>query len=248
MNAYSNSRLFSRPRASIVPAYSEVQRLAQYASTYQLPTTTTTIGSFETVWPEKDALEVELVNAIENQNAGLTLSRAEATFTIHDANTWQARRGIQRGCAYRLASAKHHARLDFTLLPFRAGFAGLEARAIMLEVEQGWRGSFFGLRCFLDEVEGALFGLKSFIVYRIIGHASSEVMPSHKLVKLYERIGAVKMQDTAQPVMAIVNPKTVEFLEHLDPLEYRYFREARGSERRRVPPLPNYRQAAPSCQ
>jgi hypothetical protein len=85
MNAFavSNSGLFTRPRASILPDYSEFQRMARHASSLELAASNSTIGTFETVWPEKVAFEVDLLNTIEKQKAGLTLSRAEAKLAIY---------------------------------------------------------------------------------------------------------------------------------------------------------------------
>jgi hypothetical protein len=227
MNTFSNSGLFSRPRASIVPNYSEFQRMARYACSLELAASSKTIGTFETVWPDKVAFEMDLLDTIERQKAGLTLSRAKATFAIYG-------RGTQPGCAYRLASAKHHAHFDFVLDKFRAGF---EVLTLMLEVERQWQGNFFGLRNFLiDEVAESLFGLRGSIVYRIIGHVSSEVMPSHKLVRLYQKLGAVKMPHTAEPIMVILNPRTIEFCGHCDPQGVNYIKHAKSAERRRVPP------------
>jgi hypothetical protein len=239
MNAFSNSGLFSRPRASVVASYSEFQRMVRYACSLKLAASRKAISTFESDWPEKIAFEVDLLNTIHSQKAGLTLSRAEANFAIYGT-------GAQTRCAYRLASAKHHANFDFTLLPFRAGF---EAHAIMLEVDPQWQGSFFRLRTFLiDEVAQTLFGLRGSIVYQIIGHASSKVMPSHKLVKLYERLGAVKAQNTVRPVMVILNPKAAEFVDLYNPEALKRFKAGKTFERKRVPPRPNYRPAPPSCQ
>ncbi len=63
-------------------------------------------------------------------------------------------------------------------------------------------------------------------------------MPSYKLVRLYQRLGAVMVPDTAQAVMLILNPKVIEFLEHCYPQGANYIKEAKARERKRVPPLP----------
>ncbi|HOX58115.1 MAG TPA: hypothetical protein P5205_14540 [Candidatus Paceibacterota bacterium] len=239
MNSFtaSNADVFTRPRARIVLDYSEVQRSAQQGFLSICPEgSSPTIGSFETDWPDKLPFELDVLSTIMRQGTGLALSRAEAEFPFSEPETWPVGARVYAGYAYRLASGNHHAHFTFTLEPFRAGFA---VNTLMLKVEQPWRGSFFGLRSFLiDEVAGTLFGLKSFTVHRLIGHASSESMPSYKLVRLYQRLGAVMVPDTAQAVMLILNPKVIEFLEHCYPQGANYIKEAKARERKRVPPLP----------
>lgn len=245
--AVSDSALCKRPHGAILPTYSDVQRIAQWATASEIPVNPNTIGSFVNDWPSKLPFELDVLSTIERQGTDLAFSRAEADLTFYDRETLHVSSRVQAGFAYRLSSGRYHSHFVFSLLPFRAG---VDVQTIFLEVDQQWRGRFFSLRRFLiDEVvEKTLFALKTCIVYRIMGHASSKVMPCEKLIRLYERLGAVKMPNTVRPIMVIVNPRAAEFLKHVDPLDSKCFREARTSERRRVPPLPNYRQAALSCQ
>jgi len=246
MNRFTISNSdFTRPRASSVLDYSVLQGSVQRSALPLLFARSSTIGTFNTEWPDKLPFEVDVVSTIKRQGSGLTLSRAEAEFPFDDHETWPIETRAYAGYAYRLASGNHHAHFEFTLEPFRAGF---EVNSLMLKVEQPWRGSFFGLRSFLiDEVAGTLFGLKSFTVHRITGHASSEAMPSHKLVRLYQRLGAVKVPQTALPVMAILNPKAIELMGHCYPRGFNYIKQAKTCERKRVPRLPKECQAPPFC-
>jgi len=188
------------------------------------------IGTFCSDWVEKSPLECELLATIQRKGTDLALSRAVGEFALYDCETGRSK--TLATPAYRLESPNHRGQFDFLFTEQRLGY---DVQSVMLEIEPPLRGNFFNLRSFLlDEVASTLFGLERFIVYRILGHALSGEVPSQKLVKLYQRLGAVRMPHVPANVMVLLNPRTEELLERINPIEATYLREAKIFERHKV--------------
>jgi hypothetical protein len=228
VNVFSSNVGVSLSCSTILAHYSDAHERAAYARALKEAVSI----DFNSDFQEQSPFEREVLDTIKRRDNTLVFSRGSGEFTFFDSETLQPVTDTKP--AYRLESAKYHSRFDFTLTKFRAGFL---VDVIMIFTDPPYRGNWYRLRAFVDEVARTLFGLSSTIIYQIVGHAASENIPRHRLLKIYETLGCVKLASTMPNLVTLINPATRELFKGINPLGASQFTDGDIFARKRVPTL-----------
>lgn len=169
-----------------------------------------------------DPLERDILDSIRRNNTGLQLYKTKGHY-------YHAFHSVETHVVYRLKSEQHHACFDFDLWP--QGGGGLLCHVLIVFMSPEFQGNFFRFRDFLIErVAKTLFDLTRVRIALLEGRAMQNqyaIRPKStrgadwrnqktrdgttKLIRLYERLGFVRLRRSSDTVILLSEQTRREF-------------------------------------